>query len=143
MTRELAPIRAELAQLTNKVDGLDGRLKVVKASVGQIRRMAAIVESLIPSFHWLLTDQMQTWNCSCGSGKDSRLEVVPFVSGDDPTTAPVCILNACLCNALLKTFISAQSTTSFHSEEGDKPQRHPARCILCRLLSRGTSATCC
>jgi PleD family two-component response regulator len=57
MTRVLAPIREDLAELnektarlttdlntlTDKVTGLDNRLKMVQSSNAQIRRMAAIV----------------------------------------------------------------------------------------------------
>jgi len=85
MTRALAPIREDVAKLnekavkletdvntlTDKVTVLDNRLKSVQSSNAQIRRMAAI-----------------TWNRSRGSGREARLEVVPFESGDDPTTAP-------------------------------------------------------
>ena len=59
MTRVLTPIREDLAELnkkaaklttdlnalTDKVTGLDNRLKTVQSSNAQIRRMAAIVES--------------------------------------------------------------------------------------------------
>jgi len=83
MTRVLAPIREDLAELnekaaklttdlnhlTDKVTRMDNRFKTVQSSNAQIRRMAAI-----------------TWNRSRGSGREARLEVVPFESGDDPTT---------------------------------------------------------
>jgi hypothetical protein len=92
MAQALAPIRADMAQLSD-------RLTAVEASTQQLRRMAAIVESLIFFFQWFLTDEMQTWNRSLGSGKDTRVEVVLFPSGEDPTTAPVCLLNPCLGNA--------------------------------------------
>lgn len=59
MTRVLAPIREDLAELkekatklttdlnalTDKVTGMDNRLKTVQSSNAQIRRMAAIVGS--------------------------------------------------------------------------------------------------
>lgn len=105
MTRVLAPIREDLAELkekatklttdlnalTDKVTGMDNRLKTVQSSNAQIRRMAAIVGShcffLVGCS--LINIKWQTWNRSRGSGREARLEVVPFESGDDPTT--VCI----------------------------------------------------
>ena len=108
MTWALAPIGEDIVQLT--------------ASNVQIYRIAAIVESLISFFKWFLTDQMQTWNRSSGSGRDSNLEVVPFWSGEDPTTAPACLLILCLgTGTVLNTFVSAQSTTSDHCNEGAEP----------------------
>jgi len=62
MRRELEPIRQDI--------------DAMRREVAAIRRMAAIVES--SSVHWFLTDQMQTWNHSCGSGMDAELEVVAF-----------------------------------------------------------------
>lgn len=85
MTRALAPIRLDIAELKN-------RFEAAEANAAATRRIAAIVE-FIPSFCWFFTDQMQTWNRSSGSGREASLEVVPFVSGDDPTKAPVSILN--------------------------------------------------
>ena len=82
MRRELEPIRHEVAEMRQDITEM-------RQDIGTIRRMAAIVES--PSFHWFLTDQMQTWNHSCGSGPDAQLVVVPFVSGEDPTKPPVSI----------------------------------------------------
>lgn len=81
----------------------------------------AIVESLTPSFRWFVVDQMQTWNRTSGNGKDTPLEVVPFPSGQDPTKPPVCLLNSCLFDVALKTFPSAQSTSSFFIEESAGP----------------------
>jgi hypothetical protein len=109
MTRALAPIRedmtnlrADVNALADRVTGLDDRLKAVESSNSHIRRMAAVVECLIPSFYWVFTDEMQSWNNSRGSGRDARLEVVPFVSGEIPTSAPVCGLPCSLCNLELK-----------------------------------------
>lgn len=45
---------------------------------------------------------MQRWNQSHGSGKDTSLELVPFESGEDPTAAPVCLLNSSFHDARLK-----------------------------------------
>ena len=112
MTWALAPIGEDIVQLT--------------ASNVQILRIAAIVESFISFFQWFLTNQMQTWNWSSGSGRDSNLEIVPFWSGEDPTTAPVCLLIPCLGNGtVLNTFVSAQSTTSDQCKEGAEPQCSP------------------
>jgi hypothetical protein len=41
---------------------------------------------------------MQTWNRSCGTGRDSQIEIVALKSGDDPTKPPVCVLNFSLGN---------------------------------------------
>jgi hypothetical protein len=78
MTQALAPIwidiaklKDDIAKLTARVTQLDDGLKALEAITGQISRIAAIVECLTPSFHWFLTNQMQTWNRSCGSSRDS------------------------------------------------------------------------
>lgn len=101
LDNRLKAVEAGNAQINDKVAGLDDLLKAVKASNAQIHRMAAIVEFPILSFHWFLTGQMQTWNRSRASGRDSELELVPFKSGDDPTTIPVRILNFHPCTAVL------------------------------------------
>jgi hypothetical protein len=77
---------------------LDDGLKALEAITGQISRIAAIVECLVPSFHWFLTNQMQTWNRSCGSGRDSEVEIVALKSGDDPTKPSVYVPNFSLGN---------------------------------------------
>jgi hypothetical protein len=105
MTRALAPIQIDIAELkddisklTARVTQLDDGLKALEARTGQIREIAAIVECLAPSFHWFLTNQMQTWNRSCRSGRDSDVEIVALKSGDNPTKPPVCVLNFSLGN---------------------------------------------
>jgi hypothetical protein len=67
MTRALAPIwvdiaklKDDIAELTARVTQLDDGLKALEARTGQISRIAAIVECLMPPFHWFLTNQMQT-----------------------------------------------------------------------------------
>jgi hypothetical protein len=69
-------------------------------------RSAELQEALsrVLSFHWFFTDQVQTWNCSHISGREARMEVILFESGDDPTTAPVCIHRLSLPEAWLKHF---------------------------------------
>ena len=56
-------------------------------------------ESYLLFFHSFLTEKMQNWNQSCGTGKNSILVIVPFVSGEDPRIEPVCIVYSGLCNA--------------------------------------------
>jgi hypothetical protein len=85
----------DIAELTARVD--DG-LKALQARTGQISRIAATVECLMPFFHWFLTNQMQTWNRSCRLGRDSEVEIVALKSGNDPTKPPVCVLNFSLGN---------------------------------------------
>jgi hypothetical protein len=131
MTRVLAPIQEELVHLREGLQVVGAAVKAVEASNQElkdavedlqdsnahIRRIAAIVESLTPSFPWFVVDQIQTWNRTSGNGKDGPLEVVPFPSGQDPTKPPVCLLNSCLFDVALKPFPSAQSTSSFFIEE--------------------------
>jgi hypothetical protein len=89
--------RATAPNATRAVTTAHG-LKALEASTGQISRIAAIVECLTFFFHWFLTDQMQTWNHSCGLGRDSEVEIVALKSGDDPIKPPVCVLNFSLDN---------------------------------------------
>jgi hypothetical protein len=95
---DIAELKDDIAKLTARVTQLDDGLKALEARTGQISRIAAIVECLMPSFHWFLTNQMQTWNHSCGLGRDSEVEIVALKSGDDPTKPPVCVLNFSLDN---------------------------------------------
>jgi hypothetical protein len=90
---DIAKLKDDIAELTARVTQLYNGLKALEARTGQISRIAAIVECLTPSFYWFLTNQMQTWNHSCGSGRDSEVEIVALKSGDDPTKPPVCVLN--------------------------------------------------
>ena len=82
MAREVGPIRNDLNQLRADFNEM-------KATLADVRRMAALVENFIQPSPWFLTDTMQTRNGSAGTGRDARLEVVPFANGDDPTRAPV------------------------------------------------------
>jgi hypothetical protein len=65
--------------------------------------------SLIPFFHWFLTDQMQTCNRSRGSGPEAQLEIVPFCSGEDPTKEPVSVTDSCLYDVVNQVCLSTIS----------------------------------
>lgn len=91
MTRVLGPIREDMTNLRADVNAIAARLTVLESSHCHMRRMTAIVSVSIHSFYWVFTDETQTCNRGCGSGRDASLEVVLFWSGEDPTAAPVCI----------------------------------------------------
>jgi len=103
LTNKVNTLTDKVNTLTDKVTELDNRVQATQLANAQIRRIAAVVESH-SFFYWLFTDQAQTWNRSRGSGREARLEVVPFESGDDPTTAPVCVHHTFLPEAWLKCF---------------------------------------
>jgi len=104
LARDLAPIRHDLTLLREDITELKEDVRELKAALAHVRRMAAIVESLLHFFPRFLTEEMQTWNSAAGTGKDARLELVPFVDGDDPTDNPVNFLHCWLSNVLLKIF---------------------------------------
>ena len=91
MAGALARMQAALDQ---RLKRLEVCLTAVEATLGHVWQIAALVECLFSLFPWCFNDKWQLWNKNIGSGGTARLEVMPFVNGEDPTTHPVCILNS-------------------------------------------------
>src|SRR5208282_3898460 len=118
----LDPIRQALVLLQGDVDVIRenvdttmNRVAQIQVELAHVRRMAAIVECFISSLAWLLIDQLQTWNGAAGSTRDAPLEVVPFVTAEDPTAPPVNFLKSCLLITMLTTF-SQHNLPVLHSK---------------------------